>query len=96
MIHDTLTDVPQILKDVCTYVLDKKNRADWKEDYRKIIEYFNRVEPRGISAAWFNWAKSTDRLLRTNRMQLKDIKKLKGNDSSNPTWAYIIYLSVHM
>lgn len=76
-------DPPAVLKKVCTYVLTAKNRPEWKEDYRKIIRYFNGVKQRGISTDWAKATAASEWTYYIDRLRRKNQKVLPS------TWDYI-------
>lgn len=99
MKHATLNEVPDAFKEICKYVLDKKNQPLWKDDYGKIIGLFNKVKSRGISTedGFLEWVQTANSVMRTYSKKLQDCK-FKASDLSktkNPTWAYIS-LRAHM
>lgn len=90
--------VPQMLKDVCVYILDVNNWPEWTNNYRKIMEHLNKVDTRNYSFQPF-LSHLMQLTFYSKMINLKDIQKLTGYVSStknNPTWIYIKSLTAHM
>lgn len=92
--HEPLRNVPEELKKLLIFVLDRNRREEWIEDYSKIIGFFDTVENIGISPAddWSQLnqvAKFLKNLKKIDYNAIPELQGYKTTKSTNKFWEYI-------